>query len=289
MYPTFLLLGAAILSVWVAPLRVGEASHRVPIWPLLLGASVLVGLHQGFVRWPGAAAIASLYALAAASQRAPQATTRTICTIATAIAALGLALHLVPGFENPIVVASTRISPDAAPYSLRLSFDKASAGLLLLAFYAPRASTAAHWLAVLRTALVMTLVTAVVVFGFAVAVDYVAWLPKVPLFAPAFLGANLLFTCVAEEAFFRGLLQRCIAARIRGRWAVPVAVTVVAVLFGLAHAGGGLPLIAFATLAGLGYSLAFAVSQRIEAAILVHFGINAIHLLLFTYPSIANS
>lgn len=289
MYLTFLLLGAAILSVWVAPLRVGEASHRAPIWPFLLGASVLVGFVEGFIRWPGVAAITGLYALAAASKRAPQAATRTTCTMASAIAALGLALHLVPGFENPLVVASARISPDAMPYSLRLSFDKASAGLILLAFYAPRASTVAHWRVVLRTALVMTLATALVVFGFAVAVGYVAWLPKLPLFAPAFLAANLLFTCVAEEAFFRGLLQPCIAARTRGRWATPVAVTVVAVLFGLAHAAGGLPLIAFAALAGLGYSLAFALSQRIEAAILVHFGINAIHLLLFTYPGIASN
>ena len=203
--------------------------------------------------------------------------------------ALGLALHLLPGFDSPAVVQSICLSPDAALYTLRLNFDKAAAGLILVAFYAPRSSTVAHWLLVLRTALITTTLTAAVVFGFAAAAGYVAWLPKVPAFTAAFLAANLLFTCVAEEAFFRGMLQRWIATQIRGRWATSVVVCIVAVLFGLAHAAGGWHLIAFATLAGLGYSLAFAFTQRVEAAILVHFGINAIHLLLFTYPSIAGS
>jgi membrane protease YdiL (CAAX protease family) len=59
---------------------------------------------------------------------------------------------------------------------------------------------------------------------------------------------------------------------------------VAAVLFGLAHGGGGLALVAFAGLAGAGYGLALWRSGRIEAAILVHFAVNAVHFLLFTYP-----
>jgi hypothetical protein len=40
-------------------------------------------------------------------------------------------------------------------------------------------------------------------------------------------------------------------------------------------------------LAGLGYALAFRASGRIEMAILAHFGLNAVHFLLLTYPSLA--
>jgi len=289
MYPTFVLLGAAILSVWIPPLRLSTADARLPAWPIMLVAAMAMGIHEGILRWPGAIAIAGLAALAAISRQSRHPAIRTLCTILAAMLALGLALHLVPGFDNPAVAQNIRLSPDAALYTLRLNFDKAAAGLILLAFYAPRSSTMAHWAPVLRAALITTALTAVVVFGFAATAGYVAWLPKVPTFTAAFLAANLLFTCVAEEAFFRGMLQRWIATQVRGRWTTPVVVCIVAVLFGLAHAAGGWHLIAFATLAGAGYSLAFALSQRIEAAILVHFGINAIHLLLFTYPSIAGS
>jgi hypothetical protein len=40
-------------------------------------------------------------------------------------------------------------------------------------------------------------------------------------------------------------------------------------------------------LAGLGYALAFRASGRIEMAILAHFGLNAVHFLLLTYPNLA--
>lgn len=289
MFPTFVLLGVAILSVWIPPLRLSANGVRLPAWPILLVAAMAMGISEGFLRWPGAIAIAGLGALAAISRQSRHSATRTLCTILAAMLALSLALHLVPGFDNPAVVQNTRLSPDSALYTLRLNFDKAAAGLILLASYAPRSSTIAHWTLVLRTALITITLTAIVVFGFAATAGYVAWLPKVPAFTAVYLGANLLFTCVAEEAFFRGMLQRWIATQVHGRWATPVVVCIVALLFGLAHAAGGWQLIAFATLAGLGYSLAFAFTQRIEAAILVHFGINAIHLLLFTYPSIAGS
>jgi uncharacterized protein len=37
-------------------------------------------------------------------------------------------------------------------------------------------------------------------------------------------------------------------------------------------------------LTGLGAASAFALSRRIEPPILVHFTVNTVHLLFFTYP-----
>jgi uncharacterized protein len=65
------------------------------------------------------------------------------------------------------------------------------------------------------------------------------------------------------------------------RW---VAVAVPALLFGLAHAGGGAVAGVLAGAAGLGYGLAYAWTRRIETAIVVHFGVNALHFVGFTYP-----
>jgi hypothetical protein len=63
---------------------------------------------------------------------------------------------------------------------------------------------------------------------------------------------------------------------------MPIAVT--SVLFGLVHFAGGPLLIGAATLAGVGYGIAYARTRRIEAAVLAHFSLNAIHFLGFTYP-----
>ena len=39
--------------------------------------------------------------------------------------------------------------------------------------------------------------------------------------------------------------------------------------------------------AGLGYALAYQSTQRIEAPVLVHFALNAVHFIAFTYPYLA--
>ncbi|GAM71575.1 CAAX amino terminal protease family [Vibrio sp. JCM 19236] len=91
---------------------------------------------------------------------------------------------------------------------------------------------------------------------------------------------NFLLTCVAEEAFFRGFLQQVLCKKYG--WHLGVAIA--SLLFGLAHMGGGLLLVVFASLAGLGYGLIFHFSSRLWVAVLFHFLFNFTHLLFFTYP-----
>src|SRR5688500_19792063 len=66
-----------------------------------------------------------------------------------------------------------------------------------------------------------------------------------------------------------------------------IAVIVSAIRFGLAHFGGGLTYVSAGVIAGLGYGLAYGRTRRIEAAMAVHFGVNAVHFLFFTYPRLA--
>ena len=100
--------------------------------------------------------------------------------------------------------------------------------------------------------------------------------------AGLFLAANLFLTCVAEEVAFRGVIQGLLARRLgtdlrtMNGW---LPILLAAVLFGLAHAAGGTPYVALAMLAGLGYGLAYALSGRIEVAILLHFALNALVFL----------
>jgi membrane protease YdiL (CAAX protease family) len=70
------------------------------------------------------------------------------------------------------------------------------------------------------------------------------------------------------------------------RYAGPVALTLSSVLFGLSHLGGGLLYSALATMAGFGYGWVYQRTGAIEASIGVHFLVNALHFVFFTYPAL---
>lgn len=63
--------------------------------------------------------------------------------------------------------------------------------------------------------------------------------------------ANLFFTCMAEEALFRGYLQQRLSQWLSA-WP---ALIITALIFGTAHLAGGMWMVMFATLAGLIYGL----------------------------------
>jgi uncharacterized protein len=88
---------------------------------------------------------------------------------------------------------------------------------------------------------------------------------------------------VAEEAFFRGLLQH----RLPGPR--PLAVAASALLFGLVHLPAGVAYAALATVLGFGCALVYERTRRIETAIAVHFAVNAVHFTGFTYPMLASA
>ena len=121
----------------------------------------------------------------------------------------------------------------------------------------------------------------------AVAIKFIRIECKIPAFTATFLITNLLFTCVAEEAFFRGFIQeRLIHLFSSFRFSQLITVLCSAVLFGIAHMGGGSIYTILAMLTGLGYAYSYAVVRRIEAPILIHFLFNATHFIFFTYPKI---
>jgi membrane protease YdiL (CAAX protease family) len=173
------------------------------------------------------------------------------------------------------------------PYGIGLGFPKVAAGILVLGIInETRVRSWSELGRVLKLALPILAVTTGAVMMFALATGSVAFDPK---WTPIFLVwavTNLFFTCLSEEAFFRGFVQAELA-RLGGRAWLAIAVIVSATLFGLAHFGGGLEYMIAGVVAGFGYALVYARTQRIEAAMAVHFGVNAVHFLLFTYPRLA--
>lgn len=275
---TFLLLGGAIGAVWF--------NTRMPVWTGLFIAAIIGALASGVLHAPALIALGAFSGAGWLAGHARAALLRNVALAATIVLALLLAMHKLPGFNSPILIDRAVLSAGAVRFTLYANFDKGAVGLILLALLCKRVSSWAELGTLLRPTLPLLLLTIVAVMGFALAAGVVGVDLKLPPQTLTFVLVNLLFTVIAEEAFFRGLLQaRLAAALARFRWGAWLAVAVSALLFGAAHLGGGLRYGILAVIAGFGYAWAYHRTQRIEAAILVHIALNTAHFIAFTYPA----
>ncbi len=281
----FHLLALAIAAVWCPDIRL---SRRVAIapWAIAFLAAVACAVASGIVTSTGVLVLSTFALLCGASKRAPTGWRRHLTTALACVFALGLALRFFPGFNDHLLFSGVRISPESPPFRLNLNFSKGCAGLFLLVFYARRIASLGEARALFKPGVWM-IVFAVpfLVLAVATLLGGIRFDPKWPAPTLAFLGANLFFTCVAEEAFFRGLVQErlhriCGAGRF-ARW---IPVFLVTAVFVALHPIPNVGYLTAAALAGLGYSIAYARVRRIEPAILAHFLVNALHFVLFTYP-----
>lgn len=288
-------LMAAMGGVWLYP------SRRFSWWSFLFLGWLAYALIIKHVTWAGAAGlgILALFAWGATVQHRWSAGRgrRWGFTTVALLLALCLASHLWPGFDNPKLISGARLSEDAAPFTLWLSFDKAAAGfLLLLFFYADPVRVARMRMPALRALLLaagIAVVTIAVVLGLGTWAGMIRWEPKWLPFIPAFFMVNLMFTCLVEEVFFRSILQAGMQDFLQRIWpsrrrlASACAVLVCAALFAFAHIGAPPLMLLLIGLAGLGYGAAYALTQRLGAAVLVHVALNLAHLVFFTYPRLA--
>lgn len=284
-YLTYGLLALAVLALWLPAPRL---AGRQP-WPWAVGLALasLAGLATGYLDWRAPLAILAYGLLAWSAREARQPWRRVPLLVLTGVAAFLFALHRIPGFHNAVLASGIHVSPDAPPFTLHANFDTAAAGIVLTGLFCPRIAGVADWSAMLRRVWPVMLATLVGVLGMGWGLGYVRPDLKWTQWTPAFLAVNLLFTCVTEEAFFRGFLLAGLARGwSRWRYGTAAAVAVSTLLFGLAHAAGGAALVVLATVAGFGYALAYLRAKRIEGAVLTHFLLNAVHFLAFTYPGI---
>lgn len=274
----FGLLLIAVLGLWI---------HR-GLSLAALGLAIIAGYLTGALNDLAALWIVLLGAIAWIHSRA-SGLQRLATGLVFFLFAVGLGLLLLPGFPRTVLVENVVLSPGAPPYTLGLGFAKVVTGIFILAFMFPELVRSWRELGqVLVRMAPVFLATVVAVMVLTLALGYVKFDPKwTPLFFTWAI-ANLFFTCLSEEAFFRGFVQRELAGiGTNRRLSVVIAIAVSALLFGLAHLGGGWKYALAATVAGLGYGIAYQRTQRIEAAMAVHFGLNTTHFLLFTYPALA--
>ncbi len=246
---------------------------------VLLGLAISAGLAAGVLRPIAGASIASILVFSWLANRHDKSAVRVLFTVLTVLLALALAVHAVPGYDNPLLLKDVRLSAESAPYTLYANFDKGLVGLVLLVFFCHRANSWRDFAAAWRSQALVFAGVLCGVLGVGWAIGFVNPDFKLSPFLPLFAVINLLFVCVAEEAFFRGVIQGQLA-----RYGDTFAVAASGLLFGAAHLAGGWQIGVLASLAGLGYARLYARTRRIEIPIAAHFLLNLVHFIAFTYP-----
>ena len=206
------------------------------------------------------------------------------------VLSVSLAMHVIPGFNNWKIVNNIYLSETSQPYSMYLNMDKTFIGLFILGLSFPLCKSFKEWASVVQSTLPILLIGLIVLVCISSIANYTNLDYKFPDMFFVWALNNLFFTCVAEEAFFRGFLQRNLSRKLQeNRYGNILTLITVSILFGLAHFAGGLKYIMLASVAGMVYGYAYQRTQRIEASIICHFTVNTFHLIFLTYPALANT
>ena len=205
-----------------------------------------------------------------------------LITVAIAAVATASFFHLLPGFTNWQILPPTQVSSGAPPYDFYLNLDKGLVGFLLLFFMIKPAQNRHEWTMILKGWLALTPWGILCLLGITYFFGWTVYEPKKPTFFLAWAAINLLTVSLVEEALYRGFIQERLSRWI-GPWNALILNT-------LAFMGGHFYFthdwryLSLVGLASFFYGLTYHLTKRVEAAALVHFSVNAFHLLLWTYP-----
>ncbi|MBH0038646.1 CPBP family intramembrane glutamic endopeptidase [Pseudoalteromonas sp. SWN166] len=290
---TFYLLALSVICVFP---YCKISIMRQPLWHYLIALSVISAYFQSYINLYALLFTGLYVVLYYCALHTKRAIIRATLSTIFIITSLALALHWVPGFNNLPIVINERITSDAIAFTLYANFDKAMAGLFLCAYFYSNLDSSKKPLkadsnkSILLDAKQPVLIIITTVFTALIAaltLGLVSFNPKVPDFWLTFIAINLLFTCVAEEALFRGLLQTKLSKIITSTRLAILAPVIAASVFALAHFAGGTNYVLVSFIAGLGYGYVFYKTQRLEWAILCHWLVNVCHFFLFTYPMLS--
>jgi len=275
----YFFLAISVVSLWIPKIK--------NIWIVFYAIALLFGYFDERINETGLASIFLLGISCYVFSREPEGTFLKILSFFL-IFIFGMAAHthLIPGFSNWKMLSGVQISENGYPFNLYLNAEKITLGIFILISQVSLCQTVEDWRTAVGYGVGVALMASGAMMLLSYGLHYVRWDPKISLYILIWIPTNLLFVCVAEEAFFRSFVQQ------NFRLAFPslpmredISVLIAALLFGLVHYTGGPANIFLASIAGIFYGAAFLASRKIEASIIAHFLVNLTHFLFFTYPA----
>lgn len=210
--------------------------------------------------------------------------------IATIIIIISLALisHRLPGFHNIPIYDAIKLESNSSPFSMWLSFDKAYIPLLFIYYFNQHNKKLGLQKSLYKTSIIAVCAILTLLIP-AFLVHYIQFSPKIPAILPMWLAFQVLVV-LCEEGFFRGFLQNYLQDALKNiKYGAVIGLLIANIPFAAIHYHGGMIYVFLSFIAGLFYGLAFMLTKRVEASMIVHFSVNLTHILLFSYPSLAYS
>ncbi|WP_341750757.1 CPBP family intramembrane glutamic endopeptidase [Candidatus Tisiphia endosymbiont of Sialis lutaria] len=277
-YLTYITLLISVISLWL------PVKGKFKPWQLFLFISLVLSFVSNIASLFAILAIVLFFYLVFSYHKS---STKLKYVLWSLVLVLGLTLqlHLIPGFDNLLVLDKIQFTPDALPFTLYLNLDKTIVGLIIIGLTLDLASTCSELKILLLQVSYRLPIILLVIIVLSIAFEYIKFAPKIPQNLWIWVINNLFFTCVAEEGLFRGFFQESLS-QLKYKYSKDIAILIPALFFGVMHYPGGLKYVILATVAGALYGWIYKVTKRIEASILVHFMLNLTHILLFTYPAI---
>lgn len=281
----YTLLFFTVLLLWL-PL-----SKKIPIWAITFSVTIITGLISNQLDIIALLPVILLALCVHYNYTSKVFSIKyTVFTAGVLLLSTGLMLHKFPGFYNLKVIDHVYISKDAIPFTAYFDFDKAAVGILILGLSHHLISNRTEWIRLFKSFIPKMLLAITITIILALALGYVRFDPKLSSYLFIWSIKNLLLVCVAEEALFRGFIQKNLSTMMQKiKYGNCMAIIIASLLFGIAHAAGGVRYVLLATVAGIGYGWIYNSTRKIESSILTHFGLNLIHMLFFTYPALASA
>lgn len=276
-YLTYSTLLFSVLSLWIP----NKAKYKP--WEILLFISLILSLISNITNIIGFLSIILFYFLIKSYSKCNPKWCY-IFWILIFTSSLALQGHFIPGFHNLLVLSAIQFTPDAVPYTMYLNFDKTVTGIIIIGLTLKLANNQQRWKSLFKQVISKSPII-ILIIALSISFNYIKFAPKFPPHLWLWAINNLFFVCLAEEGFWRGFVQQSLS-KLKYQYSEHLALIVSAILFGICHYSGGIKYIILATIAGIIYGWVYKITKRIEASILMHFILNLLHILLFTYPSL---
>lgn len=241
--------------------------------------SFFVASYFGYLSWKGVLFTAALAGALLALRSAHGRVLRWGLVLIIGSASIAASLHFIPGFKNILLGEKILISHLSMPYTFYANLDKGIVGALLLIL---AGSWRSSWKAFVRPSYWLLFAgTIVLLMLISLAIGAVKFDPKYSDWFPLWSVVMLFLVCIPEEAIYRGFWQEYLT-QLTGNSVL--ALGIATALFSCAHYRQGPIMMVLAAAAGLLYGLVYHRFRSLQASIVLHFGVNLVHFLFFTYP-----
>jgi len=256
---------------------------------LLAALSIVIFMYASTIDGVAAAFLAAMFIASATTgitANTPMIRSSTLIAILIAVAA---AIHQLPGLDNIILFENVTISVGSSAIDLTANLGKGLAGLSLLVLVVTHQTRTHNPINVPDTVtrtpwfLIPGYIFVILATGWATGL---AWDFKLTHLTVVFFISNAVFSVIAEEALFRGILQARLSSALQ-RYSLhgPIlSIVIISVVFGLAHLSGGLQFSVLATVASILYGLSYHYTGKLSATIITHAGVNIGHFIFLQYP-----